>query len=157
LVVCRRRLAHDSHAPVDDSHAPVDDSHAPVDDSHAPVDDSHAPVDDSRARRRRGTFPSMIGKNFTVRLSPAEADLIEQIAADRGASSADVLRDAIRLYFRGEASKLRGPDEGYAAARALAGQLAHELLKEAQERLPRDHDAAVAWLAKRRTGARRPA
>lgn len=94
----------------------------------------------------------MIGKNFTVRLAPAEADLVEQIAADRGASSADVLRDALRLYFQGEAGKLRGPDEGYAAARALAGQIAHELIKEAQERLPRDHDAALAWLAKRRTG-----
>jgi predicted transcriptional regulator len=94
------------------------------------------------------------GKNFTVRLMPAEADLIEQIAADRGASSADVLRDALRLYFRGEASRLRGPDEGYAAAKALAGQIAHELLREATERLPRDADAAQAWLTKRRTGKR---
>lgn len=93
-----------------------------------------------------------VAKNFTVRLDAPEADLVEQIAADRAATSADVLRDALRLYFRGEASKLRGPDEGYAAGKALAVQLATELIRAAHEHLPDDYDTAVAWLAKRRTG-----
>lgn len=92
----------------------------------------------------------MSPKNFTVRLLDDQASLIEQIASDRGATSADVLRDAVTLYVSGTASKLKGADEGYLAGRAFASQLAFELLREAQEKAPKTYEEATVWMAKRK-------
>jgi hypothetical protein len=89
-------------------------------------------------------------KNFTVRLPDADADLVEEIAAGRGETSAEVLREALGVYLRGEAKSFKGPDAGYVAGRALAVQLAFELLREATEGAPTTVDAAQTYLAKRR-------
>jgi|GEM_PF-7096266 len=90
-------------------------------------------------------------KNFNVRLSDADADMLQQVAADRGTSCADVLRDAVHAYLTGAGGQLAGTEAGYASGRALASQLAFELLREAHGNMPEDYKGAVAWLAKRRT------
>lgn len=89
-------------------------------------------------------------KNFTVRLVDADADLVEEIAAGRGETSADVLREALGIYLRGEAKSFKGPDAGYLAGRAFGTQLAFELLREAQANAPGDFKAAQTYLANRR-------
>ena len=96
----------------------------------------------------------MAGKNFTVRLTNEDAEQIEQIARDRRGHSSEILRDAINLYLKGDPGTLKGVDEGYMNAQALACQIAFELVREAHEKVPTTHDAAMKWLAGRRKKAK---
>lgn len=92
----------------------------------------------------------MGAKAFSVKLSEEDAELLEQIASDRGATSAEILRDATRLYLYGEANKQRGVDAGYVAGRSFATQVSYELLRSALENAPATHEEAVAFMAKRK-------
>ncbi|MDZ7701213.1 MAG: ribbon-helix-helix protein, CopG family [Halobacteriales archaeon] len=78
-------------------------------------------------------------ENVTARMSDEELDLVDRLAAERGVSRSEAIRDAIRRGAREELIRLaleryREEEVGMRGAATLAGITIAELMAEANER-----------------------
>lgn len=78
-------------------------------------------------------------ENVTARMSDEELDLVDRLAAERGVSRSDAIREAIRQGAREELVRIaleryREGEVGMRGAAELAGQTIAEMMAEANER-----------------------
>ena len=78
-------------------------------------------------------------ENVTARMSEEELDLVERLAAERGVSRSDAIREAIRRGAREELIRIaleryREGTVGMRGAAELAGVTIAEMMHEANER-----------------------
>ena len=78
-------------------------------------------------------------ENVTARMSDEELDLVDRLAAERGVSRSDAIREAIRRGAREELVRLaleryREGEVGMRGAAELAGVTIAEMMAEANER-----------------------
>ena len=78
-------------------------------------------------------------ENVTARMSEEELDLVERLAAERGVSRSDAIREAIRQGAREELIRIaleryREGKVGMRGAAELAGTTIAEMMHEANER-----------------------
>jgi len=78
-------------------------------------------------------------ENVTARMSEEELDLVERLAAERGVSRSDAIREAIRQGAREELIRIaleryREGKVGMRGAAEIAGATIAEMMHEANER-----------------------
>jgi predicted HTH domain antitoxin len=87
-------------------------------------------------------------ENVTARMSPEELDLLDRLAAQRGGSRSDAIREAIRRGAREALVRLaleryREGEVGMRGAAEIAGTTVAEMMTEANERdVIANYDAA---------------
>lgn len=89
--------------------------------------------------------PVMADPPICSRLPSHLVDALEADASQQGLDRSEILRAIVEAYYFGT-TPIAGADAGYHQGRRLAVQLAYRLLQHAQQALPDDFDAAMAWL-----------
>lgn len=82
-----------------------------------------------------------------ARISEDVRAALEQIAAERGVTTSEIVRDAIEAYLFGSTAgaTIAGPDNGYRVAKSTASVIARKMLFVAYKALPQTWAEFKAW------------